>query len=347
MDLFNKTAIIQLYDVIFLLVYREISNFANRCEQMRKFLLHILGFTCFLLVTLAVVTGCLVKYSKDNHIYLDEYGKKVELLRDTPSPRVIFLGGSNLAFGIDSKMVSDSLGINVVNYGLQAGMGLKLMMQDAIQYCSEGDILVIAPEYEHFFGNAYGESGTLSVLALLYPGVVRNFDMRNSLVVANGLKDALFIMSSSFVNKISGNVEFDYPYSALSFNDYGDEIRHWTYTSNSMMLKPNALVSDFDDSYFREFTASLQALEAKGVEVVIVPPSIFQAFYDNYEDGIHLLADNLTESGYPFAIVPEKMVFPAGQMFDSYYHLSKEGIDRRMVMIIDILRQQTGLANGN
>ena len=34
--------------------------------------------------------------------YLQAYNKKCQLLEDTPSPRIIFVGGSNLAFGFDS-----------------------------------------------------------------------------------------------------------------------------------------------------------------------------------------------------------------------------------------------------
>lgn len=60
--------------------------------------------------------------------YLQAYNKKCQLLEDTPSPRIIFVGGSNLAFGLDSQRIKDSLNINVINYGLHAGIGLKYMM---------------------------------------------------------------------------------------------------------------------------------------------------------------------------------------------------------------------------
>lgn len=62
--------------------------------------------------------------------YLQAYNKKCQLLEDTPSPRIIFVGGSNLAFGLDSQRIKDSLNINVINYGLHAGIGLKYMIDD-------------------------------------------------------------------------------------------------------------------------------------------------------------------------------------------------------------------------
>ena len=65
--------------------------------------------------------------------YLQAYNKKCQLLEDTPSPRIIFVGGSNLAFGLDSQRIKDSLNINVINYGLHAGIGLKYMTYPPMQ----------------------------------------------------------------------------------------------------------------------------------------------------------------------------------------------------------------------
>ena len=79
--------------------------------------------------------------------YLQAYNKKCQLLEDTPSPRIIFVGGSNLAFGLDSQRIKDSLNINVINYGLHAGIGLKYMIDDISTYARKGDIIVFAPEY--------------------------------------------------------------------------------------------------------------------------------------------------------------------------------------------------------
>ena len=69
--------------------------------------------------------------------YLQAYNKKCQLLEDAPAPRIIFVGGSNLAFGLDSQRIKDSLNINVINYGLHAGIGLKYMIDDISTYAKE------------------------------------------------------------------------------------------------------------------------------------------------------------------------------------------------------------------
>ena len=88
---------------------------------MKKFINNILLIAGILITLILAIT--MLPMEQDG--YLQAYNKKCQLLEDTPSPRIIFVGGSNLAFGLDSQRIKDSLNINVINYGLHAGIGLK------------------------------------------------------------------------------------------------------------------------------------------------------------------------------------------------------------------------------
>ena len=44
--------------------------------------------------------------------------------------KIILAGGSNLAFGIDSKQLEETLGMPVVNLGLHAGLGLHFILEE-------------------------------------------------------------------------------------------------------------------------------------------------------------------------------------------------------------------------
>lgn len=231
------------------------------------------------------------------------------MLKNTPAPRVIFIGGSNLAFGIDGKMVEDSIGVNSVNYGIQAGVGLRLMMEDAMEYSRQGDILVISPEYEHFYGNYHGEKSTLSILTLLYPHIIKRFDAGNYAEMGRGFGDALSVLAMSYFPGDSGNGTSLYKYSSLSFNEYGDESRHWTYPAESITLDRNYIVGEFDESAFDKFLECISLLEDRGVEILIIPPSVYGGFYDRYHNEIDTVDRRLAAEGHPFAIKPEAAVF--------------------------------------
>src|SRR4051812_14897263 len=110
-----------------------------------------------LLLTFAIVLSGLVIGQYDTHAADDNYLaavlEKDRLIRNTPSPKIILVGGSNLAFGIDSKAIQDSLGLKVVNMGLYAKLGLRYMLAQVKPYIKPGDIVVVVPEYDQFYGD--------------------------------------------------------------------------------------------------------------------------------------------------------------------------------------------------
>ena len=58
--------------------------------------------------------------SIDKHYRLDSLG----------SPRLILVGGSNLAFGVDSKYMEQRLGMPVVNMATHAGLGMDFILSE-------------------------------------------------------------------------------------------------------------------------------------------------------------------------------------------------------------------------
>lgn len=65
-------------------------------------------------------------------------------------PKVIFVGGSNLRFGLDADALSRDLGMPVINYGLHASLGIDVIADRAALVIKPGDIVVYAPELSHF-----------------------------------------------------------------------------------------------------------------------------------------------------------------------------------------------------
>ena len=95
-------------------------------------------------------------------------------------PRVILIGGSNLAFGIDSQLLAQKLGAPVVNYGLEGGLGLTILLNSLQDNMRPGDIVVISPEYELFYNNLVdGEAVTLAQLLEVDPEFLRYFPIRD------------------------------------------------------------------------------------------------------------------------------------------------------------------------
>ncbi|MFN0134201.1 MAG: hypothetical protein ACKVW3_16935 [Phycisphaerales bacterium] len=68
----------------------------------------------------------------------------------TPSPKVLFVGGSNVPFGINPRSLSAKIKAPVVAYGISAGVGLDLIVARVESMVAPGDIVVLMPELAHF-----------------------------------------------------------------------------------------------------------------------------------------------------------------------------------------------------
>src|SRR5690349_24986573 len=77
-----------------------------------------------ILLTAVLVAFVFLSIGPDPTHYFAGSLLQLELLENTPSPRIILIGGSNVSFGIDARLMQQTLGIPVINDGLHAGLGL-------------------------------------------------------------------------------------------------------------------------------------------------------------------------------------------------------------------------------
>jgi hypothetical protein len=77
---------------------------------------------------------------------------KHHILKNTKSPKIVIVGGSNAAFGINSTEIENEFNIPVVNTAVNASVGLGRMLDDIRPYLNKGDYLLVVPEYLQFTG---------------------------------------------------------------------------------------------------------------------------------------------------------------------------------------------------
>ena len=312
---------------------------------MKKFILKTI-----LMVLLVAASMCLMAFVDRKcfmaDAYLLEFPVKQQLIRETQGHKIVFLGGSNLAFGIDSKTISDSLHRPVINAGLHAGLGLKFILDNNREGLRKGDLLVIMPEYNHFFGNtAYGEnktSGAVSFFASkdewqsmnvqqLRPALVGFFNQvpQNFL---DGCKQRLHHkgQSESFL------------YSLKGFNKLGDEVSHWTLPSGMDMTayRVSPSLKDFNEDYFLYFVSQVNDLKARGVSVMILPPAVLDARVQVDKASIKMLADRLAKEQMPFVAPNSLFAYPSKMFYNSEYHLNRDGVKVNTNHIIEVLRNK-------
>jgi hypothetical protein len=258
------------------------------------------------------------------------YKEKCKLLETTKSPRIIFVSGSNLAMGLDSKRISDSLGINVVNDALTIQLGLRFMIDDVALYLRKGDILVIAPEYQHFYTLADADpSGMLTrvmEVASWKKWKILNSNQRKNVIV--GFYGPIKDKNEHLWRKRDSNLNV--------FNEYGDEVGHWNKDGYPAAFNKPGKVS-FDEKFAKYFCYRVEELSKK-VKVIIMPPVIIEPGYESYKDMIKEVSARLKEYGHPFIVEPKEHSFRNEYYYDHPYHPTKNGVDIFTGKVIEELR---------
>lgn len=310
---------------------------------MRKFLIRLVWIIVFFI---GVNTLILFVVPKDENGYLCAWIDKIELLNKTQQPRIILLGGSSVAFGTDSKMMSDSLDMNVVNMGMHAGIGLRYMVEDCCQYFKSGDILVLQFEYANFINGGWGEPESFSQLM-----VATNFNNIKKL----SLKQLLFLLTlpqlsinnlirlfkypyTRSFNTSSGGKNFSY--TRDGFNEYGDEVSHFNYPS-STNLKVGSGKSkkvEVNEEFVKWLDWIMNDLECRGVKIFLMPPvNILSNHKVTYFPTITKALERIKRK---YVTSPESMVLGDSLTFDGGYHVNREGVIRNTNRMIKLLKKE-------
>lgn len=320
-----------------------------RKTRIRGFLIK-----AFLLGAAIVTSGFLIgqydtRASDDN--YLAAVLEKDRLIRSTPSPKIILVGGSNLAFGIDSRAMRDSLDVNVVNMGLYAKLGLRYMLAQVKPYIRPGDAVVIVPEYDQFFGKFSEGDNTLNT-ALLYAPADRIGDfIRSYSVVDVVLRPRVENVRRGFLQgtaDLFGVKNKYFPpdtnpvYNRRSFNQYGDMMSHLGRKSmnpDSIFVSRLPPAKEFSSRALDELNDIGDAARSRRAHAYFLYPSYIDRSYAMNTGAIAAIDRRLRDDMRITILgTPRDFVYPSSWFFDTRYHLNELGRGPRTQKMIDILR---------
>lgn len=258
--------------------------------------------------------------------------QKDSLLQNVASPRIIFIGGSNLVFGLNSQMIKDSLKINPINNGLAASMGLIYMMDDVLPYIRSGDYVVLAPEYQNFYGSfAYGGNDLLRLLMDVQRSGFYNLRRKQW---ANLIKSwPTYFMTKFRYRSYFFDSENDI-YGKHIFNEYGDSDFHWNLEKQDFPPL-NPIDDDFNLALIDEILDFKEKINKKGAILLVTYPSCQTTSIDINKDQVNKIREELEETELLLIGTPQRYGFPDSLMFNQVYHLTKEGVDKRTQFLIE------------
>jgi hypothetical protein len=289
------------------------------------------------IIAVFVIGLCLPTTPRASKSLLMANKNKNLLLQKTPSPRIIFVGGSNLSFGLNSQMIKDTLRLNPINTAIHAGIGIKFMLDNTLGYVQKGDIVILAPEYSHFYVGLNLASQNL--LRMIFDVDLHNIKHLNALQIYNIIPHLPKYSLTKFSPDEYFNVKEDEVYSVNSFNQYGDTYTHWTMKQEEFSTESGAIKGEFNDEIIKFFEEFSFAVKQKGGNLLVTFPSLQETAYNNSIEQIKKIEKELLRSNLEVIGTSERYKMPNSFMFNSSYHLNKIGVDYRTKRIMDDIKK--------
>ncbi len=283
------------------------------------------------LITTFSVIFCTPKVYK-NTIY-GELDDKFRLLCETEEKKIIVIGGSSVAFGLDSETLSEHIGKPVVNFGLYAAIGTKAMLELSLAGINEGDTVVLAPELDSQTMSTYfsGEH--------ILPAVDEDYSMLGYF----DLDDIMSVLGASFSHAASKWSYKDSPldpegiYNSKSFNALGD-IKEGLREGNVMQLyyDPTTVISLDESIVAAEFidylNSYIKKCERRGA-------TVYFSYCPMNESALAEGTDNESKSSFvgfleenincDFISEIDDYIYDKAYFYDTNYHLNDTGVKLR------------------
>ncbi len=296
-----------------------------------------------------MITASIIKLiPADNNHYMLAVKDKHARLDSISSPKIIIIGGSNTAFGIDSQMIEDSLHMPVINMGIHVGLGLEYMINEVKSSIKKGDIIVMIPEYNLLFSKTEsGKNDAFYKTLEGYPNAINYINSKNKVsAIFNGyvailqskLKSQLFDSEAEQQAHVKRN---QFIYKRKSYNLRGDMTAHLNMSTQEYNKEDDAFIG-FENrkiaDLFLALTNEIYAFtETQNARFVMsfapTPQSIFEE-----EIGKSIYTSLSGKAKYPIITKPNEVVFPDSMFFDTRYHLLRESRMERTALLITRLK---------
>lgn len=315
----------------------------NRKKNLLKFTVLLLMIVAIALIPLLGVYIYANNLPRSyNESYYAALPVKYDYLKSVEGEKIVVIGGSSVAFGIDSQLVEKELGRPCVNFGLYAAFGMKVMLDLSKPYIHKGDIVVLAPEissqmYSDYVGYDYilqaieGRTDMALNLGTSYiPGFLSKLgdyaENTKKLAAGGGAAVSGVYALSSFDNK--GNMTFK----------RDSNIMEELYSPDNLPELTPAIVTD---SFAKMINDYVKEIKKKGAKVYFsfCPLNELSVKDCDKEGFVKALREKLD---CEIIASLDDHILDYGYFYDSNFHANDAGIVYNTVLLINDLKRVSG-----
>lgn len=296
---------------------------------MKQFLKYFVGFAFVSIFTIVVLDIIMLSwknnYSLHSHEinYVNSYNK-LKALKD--SNKIVIIAGSNGSFGINSKMIHRAFNMPVVNTSTHAEIGVRMQFETYKDFLHRGDVVVFCPEYGGDKSRLYGSTTLLRILSTHLPSAYGKLSFRQCFFLHK-------YIGVSFANSLSSMNDnaFDGPYSEKSLNKYGDV---GCLRIHEDSIQKYHIYGKMDADMIEYLKSIKYYAEKAGINFIFLPPTFMESNFKEEAKQIASIAYSLKVNGIMFDALPSHYSFPDSLYFDTSYHMTLIGAQKRTEQVI-------------
>lgn len=321
------------------------------CNDHKQYCLKVfwsvIALICVLSVTYPVIVMTFFKMPISMAWVQKAFQIKTEAAQKIKEPKIIFAGGSNVHFGINTEMVSKALGKPAINFGVMGLLGLDYILYRTKEIAKSGDSIVLPLEYFLYDFNAR-ESWVVQRTYYLFTydqGFLTQHLPWFWQAYAFWKVTPLDLLTSVLYEQVRAKLNLSMlGYSLDTISPLGNELGENPKKPNLQLASPvSTNLAAFPSS---EATALLKDFKTwclqKNIRLYLTFPNtadLPEHHTKVYQEAFIKLLEALKLLGIPIIGKPQDAMVPSDVMFDSQYHLSKKGISLRTQKLIPLLKE--------
>ncbi|MBR5223113.1 MAG: hypothetical protein IKV81_02995 [Clostridia bacterium] len=292
-----------------------------------------------------VTTTTLTAPCQYDQTFLAELKDKHERLSSIKEEKIVLIGGSNLAFGLDSQKLHEYVGMPVVNYGLYATIGTKAMLDMSRSHIKKGDIVVICPETDKQTYSLYYNAHSM------WQALDCDLSMFKDVGFSNWGK--LIAVMPEFAAEKRGFIKKNTKpapsgiYAKASFNEYGDIAVERPYNimpTNYDISMPVSLTTDLLDKEFIDYlNRYADECKLRGATVYFgFSPINSDSVVSTDEEKEEFYEALTNQLDFPLISDIDDYILDSAYFYDTNFHLNSCGALQRTSLLADDLLRELG-----
>jgi hypothetical protein len=273
--------------------------------------------------------------------------------------KIVLVGGSNLSYGVDSKLLQKVTGCPVVNMGMNGYFGVRYMLEEVKPHINPSDVVVLSFEYDNLFKSVDGSPVSHLAIIKARPAVLSYLSFGQKLQAIAAIPtvaqtkiirliDELIIAvkepMSGKTYEVEPAIDMNIIESLKSFTPEGDIVGHlgavWPFDREAAVVPEGATIDPEMIALMQTFAAEMQK---RGVPVIVSYTPFLREAYDELQGDLTRF-DAMIRSSPPLIAPspPSSFVFDESLFFDTVYHLNERGRPLRTQKMADDLLATLG-----